>query len=131
MPLAPWAWARLLAVISASPILDIDIADGFLAAGSWKEVDLPDNDPGPRDQKGDTVASRVAYTAISLLCMALLGGLVGMLIRHHLIDKLLIARLPTASNELQHAQAPQRLSVHNPCSLLRCHGIRLLSSHHN
>ncbi|KAH7386686.1 hypothetical protein DE146DRAFT_620871 [Phaeosphaeria sp. MPI-PUGE-AT-0046c] len=81
MALAPFIWVQLFTVITATPILDTGITNNVKKASSWKEVDPPDSNHEPHRQQGDTVVSRVAYTAVSLVCISLLAGMAGFRLR--------------------------------------------------
>jgi hypothetical protein len=66
MALTPWRRAHLLTTTVTTPILVTDIG----------KIPRPDNHQ-LRRREGDTAASRVAYTAIALVCMSLLAGMFG------------------------------------------------------
>lgn len=76
MALTPWRRAHLLTTTIATPIVFTDFAEIPHKPDSRRGVARPDNYQ-LRHREGDTVASRVVYVAIALVCMSLLGGMFG------------------------------------------------------
>jgi hypothetical protein len=70
-------WAQVLATITAAPVSDLVIPIETVEASIRNEPNHRSRDGELRQYTGDSPASRVTYTAVSLLCMSVLAGMVG------------------------------------------------------
>jgi hypothetical protein len=72
-----WMWAQVLATITAAPISDLVILNETVELSLSNEPSHRGRDGDLRRYVGDSPALRVSYTAVSLLCMSFLAGMVG------------------------------------------------------
>jgi hypothetical protein len=74
-------WAQILATITAAPVSDLVIPIETVELSIRTQPNHQSRDGELRRYAGDSPASRVTYTAVSLLCMSVLAGMVGIYIQ--------------------------------------------------
>jgi hypothetical protein len=72
-----WFWAQLLVNVIASPVSKPASIDIGSVAVYRPDRDLRIGDPVVQNCPGDAPDLRAVYTALSLLCMSLMAGMVG------------------------------------------------------
>jgi hypothetical protein len=74
MVIISWVWATLLLNVSCAPLHQITNSTKLVTAGTRAEA--PTND-GHSHQTSSSYVSRAVSTAISLICISLLSGMIG------------------------------------------------------
>jgi hypothetical protein len=109
----------LAAAVTSAPVFPTAAAPAM----TGDEVDTPQRQPS---NNGETPASRTAYTAISLVCMSIVAGMVGADAASLLLTRTHTIRLSSTTSRLEKTQEPMFHAHPHLPPLRPFHVLRLL-----